>query len=135
MSEELEELEEQRVELLKHLAGLGDFRAGSVTGFVRRCGKAGCHCSRSEGPGHGPTIRLTYKEGGKTVTQSLPDRKAVEKANREIAEFRRFQELSRKLVEVNAKICRQRPVDEREERVPASKKNFRKRSSRKLDRR
>jgi hypothetical protein len=42
----------------------------------------------------------------------LPTPAAVRKAEREIAEFRKFQELSRSFLDVNEKICRLRPVEE-----------------------
>jgi hypothetical protein len=129
MSEQLERLEERRNELIAQLAQLGDFRAGSITSFTRRCGKRECHCARKGDPGHGPTLRLTYKVGGKTVTESLPDQAAVERAEAEIAEFRRFQELTRELVAVNTEICRLRPERATEGRL-TSKKNRKRRSNR-----
>lgn len=55
------------------------------------------------------TLRLTYKEGGKTVTESFATLGMQRKAERDLAEFRRFQELSRAFLEVNARICRERP--------------------------
>jgi hypothetical protein len=130
MSEQLERLEKRRNELIAQLGQLGDFRAGSITPFTRRCGKRECHCARKGDPGHGPTLRLTYKVGGKTVTGSLPDRAAVEKAEAEIAEFRRFQELARELVAVNAEICRVRPESAAEEGRLTGKKNRKRRSNR-----
>jgi hypothetical protein len=57
-------------------------------------------------------MRLTYKVHGKTVTEALPSPAAVRKAEQEIAEFRRFQQLRHELVEVNEQICRLRPVEE-----------------------
>lgn len=131
MSERLERLEEQRSDLIRQLAQLGDFRAGSITGFIRRCGKPGCCCARKGHPGHGPTMRLTYKVGGKTVTESLPDRVAMKKAQAEIAEFRRFQELSRKLIEVNLEICRLRSAGGEQEGRQTGKKNRQRRSTKK----
>lgn len=128
MSEQLQKLEDQRGELIGLLAQLGDFRAGSITGFTRRCGKRSCHCARKGDPGHGPTLRLTYKVGRKTVTESLSDQEAVKRVEAEIAEFRRFKELAKKLVEVNAKICRLRGGQT--DRA-ASKKNGKRRSSKK----
>jgi hypothetical protein len=107
---------------------LGDLRPGSVTGIVRRCGKPTCHCAQPDDPGHGPTLRLTYKVQGKTISEALPTPASVRKAEREIAEFRRFQELSRSFLEVNEKICRLRPV---EETLTPEEKKLRKRSSRK----
>ena len=62
---------------------------------------------------HGPNPRLTYKDRGKTVTESLPTPAAQKKAEREIAEFRRFEQLIRAFIEVNAKICRARSAEAR----------------------
>ncbi len=130
MSEQLERLEERRSELIAQLAQVGDFRAGSITPFTRRCGKRECHCARKGDPGHGPTLRLTYKVGGKTVTESLADRAAIERAEAEIAEFRRFQELTRELVAVSTEICRLRPESATREGRLTSKKNRKRQSSR-----
>jgi hypothetical protein len=47
---------------------------------------------------------------GKTISEALPTPAAVRKAEREITEFRKFQELSRAFVEINEEICRVRPV-------------------------
>ena len=77
---------------------------------------------------HGPNPRLTYKVQGKTITESLPTPTARKKAEREIAEFRRFEQIVREFTEVNAKICRARPVDEQP--VPQEKKR-RRRSAKK----
>jgi hypothetical protein len=108
----LADLQRQRSELVARFAHLGDLRPGSVTGIVRRCGKPTCHCARPDDPGHGPTLRLTYKAENKTVSEALPTPAAVRKAEQEIAEFRKFQELSRSFVNVNEKICHLRPVEE-----------------------
>lgn len=112
MSPSLSELEQRRCVLVSQLSQLGDLRPGSVTGMVRRCGKPTCHCAQPDDPGHGPTLRLTYKLQGKTISEALPTPAAVRKAEHEIAEFRKFQELSRSFLDVNEKICRQRPVAE-----------------------
>jgi len=112
MPQSLSELEQRRSRLVSQLAQLGDLRPGSVTGMVRRCGKPTCHCAQPDDPGHGPTLRLTYKLQGKTISEALPTPAAVRKAEHEIAEFRKFQELSRSFLEVNEKICRLRPAEE-----------------------
>lgn len=111
MPSSLTELEQQRLQLGTQLARLGDLRPGSVTGIVRRCGKPTCHCARPDDPGHGPTLRLTYKVQGKTISEALPTPAAVRKAEHEIAEFRKYQELSRSFLEINAQICQARPVE------------------------
>jgi len=112
MPESLDALEEERRLLLHQLSQLRDFRPGSITATRGRCGNPGCHCHRPGEVGHGPTFRLTYKAGGKTVTESFPTPAAQRKAEGEIAEYRRYQQLSRAFVEVNEKICRQRPIPE-----------------------
>jgi hypothetical protein len=65
--------------------------------------------------GHGPNLRLTYKVDGKTFSESLPTPAATRKAEREVAEFRNFQQLSREFVETNGKICHLRPLEEESE--------------------
>lgn len=112
MRPSLHELEQQRRELVSAISALGDLRPGSVTGIIRRCGKPTCHCARPGDPGHGPNLRLTYKVQGKTISEALPTPVAVRKAEAEIAEFRKFQELSRTFVQVNEQICRLRPVED-----------------------
>jgi hypothetical protein len=112
MPDPLAALETQRAGLLEQFHRLGDFRSGSITGTGGRCGNPRCHCHREDDPGHAPHLRLTYKRGGRSVTESFASPAAQRKAEREIAAFRRFQELSRALVEVNEKICHLRPVED-----------------------
>ena len=73
-----------------------------------------CHCHQPGQPGHGPNFRLTYKIDGKTISQSLPTPAAIQKAEREVQEFRRFQQLTREFLGTNAEICRLRPLEEAE---------------------
>jgi hypothetical protein len=47
------------------------------------------------------------------VTETFPSPAAFEKAQQEVAEYRRFQKLSEDLVALNEKICKLRPVSER----------------------
>jgi len=131
MSQEVEQLEAQRSELLKQLCELDDFRPGSITPMTRRCGKPSCHCANSDDPGHGPTMRLTYKIAGKSRSEALSSPNAVKKVEAEIAEYRRFQELTRRLVEVNWNICRLRDAQQDQQSEAQRKKNVKKRSSKK----
>jgi hypothetical protein len=110
MTDSLPELESRRSELVKQFARLGDLRSGSISDTSGRCGKPNCHCHRPGQPVHGPNPRLTYKLQGKTVTESLPTPAYQKKAEREIAEFRRFEQLIRDFIAVNAKICQARSV-------------------------
>jgi hypothetical protein len=59
-----------------------------------------------------PPLRPTYKAEGKTISEALPSPAAVRKAEREISEFRKYQQMSRDFIEVNEKICRLRPVQD-----------------------
>lgn len=129
MPPSLEDLEQQRSVIARQLTELGDFRPGSITTTSGRCGKPNCHCHRPHQPPHGPTDRLTYKLAGKTVSESLPNPAALAKAEREVAEFRNYQQLSQQFVAVNMQICCARPVQEATSQ-PQEKK-LRKRSKRK----
>ena len=130
MPESLTDLQKQRSTVVAQFARLGDLRPGCVTGIVRRCGKPSCHCAQPDDPGHGPTLRLTYKAEGKTISEALPTPAAVRKAEQEIAEFRNFHQLSRTFVEINEKICRLRPVEEQpsSEQEKKRRKRFSKKS-------
>ena len=112
MSISLSDLESRRATLLSQFGSLGDLRSGSISNTSGRCGKSNCRCHQPGQLPHGPNVRLTYKVQGKTVTESLADSATQQKAEREIAEFRRFEQLVREFIEVNALICRVRPVEE-----------------------
>lgn len=129
MSDSLADLESRRANVQARIAQLGDMRSGSITGTGGRCGYANCHCHRAGDPGHGPYYRLTRKVDGKTVTETFFSRASLAKAQREVAEYHRFRELSGQLLEVNEQICGLRPVEE--EAPSAQEKKRRKRSARK----
>jgi hypothetical protein len=128
MTRTLDDLEQRRREIAQQIALLGDFRAGSVTSTSGRCGKPSCRCHQPGQSGHGPNLRLTYKVGGKSVSESLPTPAAIHKAEHEVAEFRKFQQLSREYVDTNAEICRLRPT--KDEPSTDQEKKRRKRSAR-----
>jgi hypothetical protein len=127
MTESLQALERRRSAVLEKISALGDLRPGSLTATRGKCGKSECCCKQPDHPGHGPHWRITYKADGKTRTESLYEQAAIQKAEREIDEFRRFQQLSREFVDLSTQICRARGVETTE---PEEKKR-RKRSGRK----
>jgi hypothetical protein len=129
MTESLADLEARRASVQTRFANLSDLRSGSITGTGGRCGYANCHCHRAGDPGHGPYYRLTRKVEGKTVTETFSSPASLAKAQREVAEYHRFRELSGELLEVNEQICALRPVEE--EATSAQEKKRRKRSTRK----
>ncbi len=108
----LAQLESDRSKLLDEFLRLGDLRPGSITAVIRRCGKPTCHCAKPNDPGHDPQMRLTRRVAGKTITETFPNPGALRKAQQEVAEFHRFQQLSEDLVGVNEKICALRPVEQ-----------------------
>jgi len=111
MSDDLATFEMERAQVLEQFLGLGDLRPGSITAVVRRCGKPSCHCAKPHAPGHDPQFRLTRRVAGKTVTETFPNPATLRKAQQEVNEFHRFQELSEKLVSINQKICALRPAE------------------------
>jgi len=129
MPDSLDQLQQQRAEILRQMGPLGDLRPGSITLTSGRCGKPNCRCHQPGQPGHGPHSRLTFKRDQKTVSEALPTPAAVRKAEREVAEFRKFQQLSQQFVELNARICRLRPLDQ--QALTLQEKKRPKRSSKK----
>ena len=111
MRDFLPDLEADRAKLFQQMQTLDDFRPGSISVVVRRCGKPTCHCAQPDDSGHDPQFRLTRKADGKTVTESFSTPTAFRKAQREVEEFHRFQTVSADLIAVNEKICRLRPAE------------------------
>jgi len=106
----LPELEAQRSELYARLAGMGDFRRGSVSENYRRCGKPNCACARPGHAGHGPRMLWTRRgTDGKTVGRQLAAAE-VDKVRRELDTYHAFTGLSEEIVAVNEAICEARPV-------------------------
>ena len=110
MSASLDTLENRRSALLDQIGQLGDFRPGSITTTSGRCGNPNCHCHLPGEPAHGPHFRLTFRRQGKTVTESFPTAAARRNTQRQIAQYRKWQQLSRVLVAVNTRICQLRPA-------------------------
>ena len=112
MPESIASLEQQRSAILTQLVELGDFRRGSITAIQGRCGKPNCHCHLPDQPGHGPNYRLTFKEDGKTISETFSSPAEMHKAQREVEAFHLFRQLSQQLLEINEKICRARPMED-----------------------
>ena len=111
MPDALPKLEEERSKILLQFTTLGDLRPGSICASARRCGKPTCHCAKPGDPGHDPQVRLTRTVDGRTVAESFPSPSALRKAQSEIAEYHRCQQLLDELIAVNEKICKQRPLE------------------------
>jgi hypothetical protein len=112
MSDSELQLEKQRAELLTQISAVGDLRRGSITATSGKCGKPSCHCAKPGSVGHGPNYRLTRKVQGKTVTETFASAAALNKAQREVAEFHQFQRLCEQVVVVSEQLCAARPVED-----------------------
>jgi uncharacterized protein DUF6788 len=108
--DELARLELRRDDLLAELAQVGDFRRGSLSAVFRKCGKPNCACAAPGHRGHGPQWNLTRKVGGRTVAVHLKPGPELDKARREVAEYKRFRALADQVAEVSEQISRLRPV-------------------------
>lgn len=99
-------LVEQRSQLLRELAHIGDLRQGSLRAQYRKCGKPNCHCAGEGAQGHGPYWLLTWldKDTGKSRGRTIPA-DAVERTRAQLAEHQRLRALVRELVEVSARLC------------------------------
>lgn len=125
----VDRFERRREELRAELASLGDMRPGSLVERFRKCGSPGCHCAGEGSAGHGPYWSLTREVGGKTVTRVIARGPAVSRTQAQIAEFRRFRQLMRELVEVSERICDAQLDSPQAASTEAAKKGGSKRSS------
>jgi len=107
----LKTLETKRDQLLQQLQTLGDFRPGTISVNYRKCGKKNCTCSKPGHRGHGPQFLWNTTQGGKSRAQSLQPGPELEKARKELENYRQFLRLTKELVAVNEQICRFRPVE------------------------
>jgi len=129
MPESLADLEQQRRAIFQRMMELPDFRSGSITATYGTCGKSNCRCHQPNQPPHGPNFRLTRKVKGKTITETFATPAELQKAQRELAAYQQFRELSQELIAINEKICHARPLAAGE--LTPSKKKRRKNCGRK----
>lgn len=134
MSSVLPQHEQRRAELYEDLAQVGDLRRGTINATYRRCGKANCACADPGHPGHGPRYLLSRTVEGKTSSRQLAAGPELEKAMREVANYKRFTSTVAEIVEVNEAICDARavlpPVGDRLEAVRGAEKGGSARTSR-----
>ena len=112
MAETLRELEERRRQLFQELTDVDDFRPGMISVNYRKCGKANCACARPDHAGHGPQYLWNTTQNNQSRAQVIRLGPELQKVKAELANYQRFGELCRELVQVNEQICRLRPVPE-----------------------
>lgn len=104
----ISDLEQQGAQLYRALAESGDSHRGSIGATYRRCGKPNCACTDLEHPGHGH--RLTRSLGSKIRAKQLHPGPELEKATREVANYRHSVALSPRIIEDKGQICGARPI-------------------------
>ena len=107
---DLPELERERERMYSDLRDIGDFRPGTLNAVRHKCGKPNCACADPNHPGHGEEYILSKKVAGKTVAAHFRPGPALDKAQREVANYKRFRGLVQEMVEVNEKICEAKPA-------------------------
>ena len=87
-------------QLLDDLKRLEPMRSGSI------CSQT-IHSTAKDGSRktNGPYLIHTYKHRGKTVTRRLRHPQQIEQCRRQIANFRRFQELTAELVQIGQRLA------------------------------
>lgn len=116
---DLPELEHERERMYSELRNVGDFRPGTLNSVRHRCGKPNCVCANPSHPGHGQEHILSRKVAGKTVATHFRPGPALEKAQREVANYKRFRGLVQEIVAVNEQICEARPASPLAEEQPS----------------
>ena len=104
-AQSLELLRRKRDSIRDELAQVGDLRPGSLTERFRKCGKPSCHCAKQGARGHGPSFSLTHPVKGKTITHIIPPGPALDRTREQIAEYHRFRDLTRTLIDTSEQLC------------------------------
>ena len=116
-------LEAQRDAVRHQLAHIGYFRPGTLAPRYVKCGKPTCRCAPEGAPGHGPYWLLTSEVNGQARCRSVPAA-AVERTQQQIAEYHRFRQLVKTLIEVNSRLC-DTEMDEAKQVKAVKKKRLR----------
>jgi hypothetical protein len=107
----LAELEARRSRLLERLAGIGDFRRGSISENWRRCGKPSCRrCAEPGSRGHGPRWLWTRTVAGRGTIGRQLRAGELGKVRAELENYQQFAALAEEIAEVSEAICEARPV-------------------------
>jgi hypothetical protein len=112
MNDDIKGLESKRKELHEQLAGLGDFRRGTISVNYRKCGKKNCACAIPGHPGHGPQYLWNTTIKGKSYAKNLKMGAELQKAMKETDTYRVFLNLCDEIVQTNERLCKLRPVHE-----------------------
>ncbi len=105
-------LRQRRLALLETLRLPGEALPGSLALCYSRCGKPSCHCAQTkDSPGH-PGWQLSFRVGGRTRVERIPEA-WVEEVRRRVEAGRAFREAVAEVLALNAELLvlerRQRP--------------------------
>jgi hypothetical protein len=98
------ELMLKRKRILRKMAQILEMRRGSVVRQMVPGKKGGV----SEADKRGPYPLFSFKRGGRTVSRRVHSKEEIKRLERQVRNFHRFQELSRRLVEVSEAVCEEK---------------------------
>jgi hypothetical protein len=93
-------IRERRQHVLQEMEGLEQMRRGSVVEQYREVGRPGARRTRQ-----GPYPLYTYKEKGRTISRRLKGEEEVGRYRSQIENFRRFEQLTRELIQLGEQLC------------------------------
>lgn len=103
-------LERECERMYVELRGVGAFRPGTVNAVRHRFDEPNCVRADPSRPGHGEDCILRKEIAWKTVAAHCQPGRALGRARREVAKYKRSRGLVQEIIEVNEKICEARPV-------------------------
>jgi hypothetical protein len=123
--DKLRNVKDQKRAILDEIKALKDMRRGSVVEQYYEV-----RCKDGSSRRQGPYFLYSYKDKGKTVSRRLSGPTEAQRYRKEIAEFRRFEELSAKLIETSHRICTLKTPSKNDPHEESPEKKFLKRSRR-----
>jgi hypothetical protein len=125
--DKLKSEQNRRKLILEQIEAIKDMRRGSVTEQYYEVRRPDGSTRRQ-----GPYFLYSYKDKGRTVSRRLSGRTEVQRIREEIAQLRRFKELSAQLLEVSQRICDLKAHTGRVSDEELQEKKFLKRSRRRF---
>jgi hypothetical protein len=96
------ELRQRKFQLMRRFSIPDKLLPGSLSQSRVRCGKASCHCAKSDDPGH-PVWSLTFMVEGKKRVEHIPAR-WVQQVQQRVQAGREFQDAVREVLAANAQL-------------------------------
>ena len=107
MNEE-KQLQKQIDRIKDELYRLGPMRPGSISKQYNICGSPNCRCKDPVNPKkHGPYYQLSYTWRGKSTSEFVKE-ELLSETQEQVANYKRFKELTQELVDRSVEIARLR---------------------------